>query len=239
MTVLAEPMIPLRLSRDLLSRRVADILRQQIIGGQILDGSRIVEDDWAEKLGVSRGPVHEALNILERERLVKSTPGKGTYAKALTEESVRQLFAVRMMLEPAAFELAARHLARHPEEAGALRALADQFALAVAQNRSGEFAARDLAIHRRIWELSGNEHLAYVLEQLTAHSAVLVYLETERRAAWRETTPRTHREFIEAVISGDPTVAGECIRQHLALSHQRSWEALSQVLTASAASEPA
>jgi DNA-binding GntR family transcriptional regulator len=150
-------------SRELLGRKVADVLRRQIILGQMPDGARLVEDDLAARFGVSRGPIREAFTALERERLVRTCPGKGTYVRALTEDSVRQLFAVRTILEVQAAELAARRVAAEPGQAAVLRSLAERFARAAENGHLDQYAELDHDIHRKIWELSGNEHLADVL----------------------------------------------------------------------------
>jgi DNA-binding GntR family transcriptional regulator len=222
----------LRVSRDLLGQKVADILRRQIILGQIPDGTRLVEDDLASRFGVSRGPIREAFTVLERERLVRTRLGKGTYVRALTEDSVRQLFAVRTSLEVGAAEMAARRVAAEPEQAAVLRSLAEHFARAAEEGRLAQYVELDHDIHRKIWELSGNEHLADVLGYLTVLSRVIVALEYESRDQWREVTPRSHRKLVEAVASGDPVVAGECARQHLESSLQGALSALRQVRSA-------
>ena len=219
----------LLVSRDLLGRKVADILRRQIVLGQIPDGTRLVEDDLASRLGVSRGPIREAFTTLERERLVRTRPGKGTYVRALTEDSVRQLFAVRTILEVQAAELAARRVAEEPEQAAVLNALVERFARAAAEGRMSQIVDLDHDIHRKIWELSGNEHLADVLGYLTELSTVIVALEFESRAQWREVTPANHRKLVEAVASGDPEVAGQWARQHLEASLQGALSALRHV----------
>ena len=207
-----------QVTRDSLGHKVADVLRRQIILGQIADESRLVEDELAARLGVSRGPIRDAFSILEREHLVRTCPGKGTYVRALTEDSVRQLFAVRTTLEVHAAELAAARVAAAPEQAPILRALAERFAVAAAEGRASEYAQVDLDIHRKIWQLSGNEHLADVLGYLTTLSGVILSLESESRAQWREVTPYTHWKLVEAVASGDPRVAGDWAREQLAKS---------------------
>ena len=229
METATDPPESLHVSRELLGRKVADILRRQIILGQIPDGARLVEDDLAARFGVSRGPIRQAYTTLERERLVRTRPGKGTYVRALTEDSVRQLFAVRTILEVSAAELAARRVASEPEQAMVLRTLADRFARAAEEGRLAQYAELDHDIHRKIWELSGNEHLADVLGYLTVLSRVIVALEYESRSQWREVTPRTHRKLVEAVASGDPEVAGQWARQHLEASLHGALSALRQV----------
>ena len=209
---------PQTVSRELLGQKVADALRSRIILGHIPDGTRLVEDDLASAFGVSRGPLREAFVVLERERLVRTRPGKGTYVRALTPDSVRQLFAVRTILEVQAAELAALRVAADPTQADVLRALVERFVTAGDNGRLAEQTELDHAIHRKIWELSENEHLADVLRYLTSLSRVIVAVEAESTPGWHESTARTHRMLVESVISGNPAVAGDWARRHLAVS---------------------
>jgi DNA-binding GntR family transcriptional regulator len=218
----------IRVSRELLSRKIADALRPEIVSGRIPDGTRLVEEDLASRLGVSRAPVREALAMLEQERLVSSTPGKGTYVRALDADSVRQLFAVRTLLESFAAELAAERIASDQSQAASLRELAGRFAAAASAGRASELADLDLAIHRRIWDLSGNEHLADVLRYLTRISGAILSLDAERTANWREVAPKTHRQLVDAVASGDPRVAGDWIRADAAAQLASALSALGQ-----------
>ena len=89
-----------------------------------------------------------------------------------------------------------------------MEALVERFARAAAEGQMSQIVELDHDIHRKIWELSGNEHLADVLGYLTVLSTVIVALEFESRAQWREVTPASHRKLVEAVASGDLEVAG-------------------------------
>jgi DNA-binding GntR family transcriptional regulator len=214
------------LSRDLLSRKVADVLSRQILSGTIPSGSRLVGDEVADMLGVSRVPVREALVMLERERLVTSTPGRGAFVRELTEEWVTDLFEVRALLEVRAAERAALRIAADPGLAEELRTLSRRFSQAAAEGLAAEYIERDLGVHRGIWKLSGNQHLLDVLTDISAPAAVLLTIESERTSNWDISAPRRHEVLVEAVASGDPKVAGEVIREHMARAEQAALQAL-------------
>ena len=82
-------------------------LRDSILRGSLLPGTRISEPNLAEQLGISRTPVREALQRLSQEGLVELTPAKGARVRVLSAEEVREVYEARAMLEGEAARLAA------------------------------------------------------------------------------------------------------------------------------------
>ncbi len=91
---------------------VSDELRRLVVTGELPPGSRIVEDRLAERLGVSRNPVREALQALAAEGFVEILPRRGAVVAQITPEQAEDLFDVRTALEPLAARLAARRRRR-------------------------------------------------------------------------------------------------------------------------------
>jgi DNA-binding GntR family transcriptional regulator len=85
-------------------------LEEQIIAGRLKPRQRLVEEEIAREMSVSRSPVREALRGLEREGLVVLTPGRGACVADLTPEEVDDVYAVRARLGGLLFSLAARHI---------------------------------------------------------------------------------------------------------------------------------
>ena len=85
-------------------------LEEQIIAGRLKPRQRLVEEEIAGEMSVSRSPVREALRALEREGLVTLTPGRGACVADLTPEEVDDVYAVRARLGGLLFSLAARHI---------------------------------------------------------------------------------------------------------------------------------
>lgn len=202
-----------RIQRDLLSAKVANVLRQMILSGQFAANTRLVEDELASQLGTSRAPLREALSVLNREGLVVSQPGRGTYVKGFTEKSVRDLFAVRTVLEVLAAELAATRI--EPQEVDELRELLRQMDDIVTREGNGDYSDVDIRIHRLIWRTSGNERLVEVLESLLAPVVVFIRLNAEHYSDWTEVA-HLHRELIEAIASGDRELAARTMQLHQA-----------------------
>jgi len=94
----------------LLSRTVADWLAERIISGEEIPGARLTETKLAEEAGVSRSPVREALRILQSEGLVDIVPRYGAQVAYIGIHDVEELYACRMLLEPACAGLAVEAL---------------------------------------------------------------------------------------------------------------------------------
>ena len=87
------------LKRKNLALDVATLLRELIARGDLPPGTHLVEVEMAKKLGVSRGPLREALRILESEGLVKSYPGRGSFVSEISERDILEIYSLRTILE--------------------------------------------------------------------------------------------------------------------------------------------
>src|SRR5829696_3252000 len=108
---------------DQLSSRTYETIRDRILQGELPAGKRLTVRELAESLGVSVTPVRDAFNRLAADGLVAVSPRRGTYVASLTTRDVRELYDLRIMLEPAAAEIAA--LSFSEDEVAALRAVAE------------------------------------------------------------------------------------------------------------------
>ncbi len=119
---------------------VQDELRRMILSGELPPGSRLVEDRLAERLGVSRNPVREAIRVLSAEGFVEVLPRRGAVVASMGQAEVAELFDARMALETLAARLAAPHVTALPagERAGPRHH----------PRHDGERGARDRAGHR-------------------------------------------------------------------------------------------
>lgn len=212
-----------QVSRELLGDKVADVLRYQIITGEMADGDRLVELDVATRLGVSRATLREALTTLEHEGLVASTPGQGTYIRALTEERVHQLYDLRAVLEVHAIKLAAEQI--NNEQVDELNALLVAMTQSVRLGVISEFVSIDLQIHSLIWEISDNEFLVRALEYPHSLSKALVYLNAENYTDWPRVV-ELHQYLVDAITSGNKKAAALRMQEHLEDSQQKALLAL-------------
>ena len=143
---------------------VFNTLRQAILKGELAPGERLMEIQLAQKLGVSRTPIREAIRKLELEGLVLMIPRKGAEVAKISEKSLRDVLEVRRSLEELAAELACQRM-----DAEALKDLEDAqkaFIQAVESGETMTMAEADEHFHDVIYMGTGNTRLVQILNNL-------------------------------------------------------------------------
>ena len=144
--------------------RVVTMLREAIVSGAIPRGEQIVEGKLAQQLGVGQGLVREALIELEHQGFVQRTPFSGTNVSTMTLEDAKQIFEMRIELEPLAFFLAAKNA--DDRDLADLKELAGKTVIAFeAQDLDGFFESH-LNFRKKIWRLAGNKFVQQALERV-------------------------------------------------------------------------
>jgi DNA-binding GntR family transcriptional regulator len=185
-------------------------LRRRIVDAQYLPGERLTEERLAADFGVSRNPVREALRVVEAEGFVEVQPRRGAVVATPDEDTMRDLFAVRALLEPLAARLAA--LRAQDDELAGLRALLDQARVATEDDDLDRVAELNSALHTRVVELSGNVWLLQFSRAMYRHVHWVFRLGAATRAAhsWKE-----HVRLIEALEAHDPDAAELAAAEHV------------------------
>jgi DNA-binding GntR family transcriptional regulator len=194
---------------DATGRRIAHILRERIITGEIDMGDKLGERDLAEELGVSRVPVREALHVLEAEGFVSSAHRRAAVVHRFTVDDARELFDMRMHLEPLAAALAAERAAAGADTA-ALRAALD--VAHVASVAAASASSRNSDLHDEIFALAGHALLSRMSGLLTGRTRWLFRLTPERDTPgrWDE-----HAEMVEAIVGGHVSLARTLAAAHV------------------------
>ncbi len=143
---------------------VFNTLRDAILTGKLLPGERLMENQLAEKLGVSRTPVREALRMLELENLVELVPRKGAQVLDMTEKDIINILEVRSVLEGLATGLACKKMS--PEGIVELKHLQEKFEKAIADKELEEIAALDEQFHHLIFLSTDNDKLIQIFKNL-------------------------------------------------------------------------
>lgn len=141
---------PLRLS-------VVEALRDAIGSGALKPGQRIVEQDLAEQLGVSRLPIREAIRQLEHEGLLESIPHKGAVVATVSEQDIREMFSLRDALETLAAGLVAQRAS--PGEVNQLQAIVDQMREQSERRDFDRLFEIDTEFHTQLCTFSRHERL--------------------------------------------------------------------------------
>lgn len=185
---------------------ILDFIRE----GVYAPGERLREEEVAERLGVSRTPVREALGRLQEKGLLQAAPGRGLAIATLDTEDVFELYAMRGELEG----LVARFAAQHATEAeiANLEQLNTQFAAA----RSPKEAARvNRAFHARLYAAARNRYLRAAVQDLHETIALLprtTFVREKRLGAAAE----EHAGILAAVAARNAPAAAEAARAHIA-----------------------
>lgn len=193
---------------DTVTRR----LRDAILAGELVDGQRVVERDIAQGLGVSRGPVRDALRQLAAEGLVISQPRRGSRIASLTPQDGEEIMAIRGAIEP----LAVRYLVRgeHEPRFESLHEILDVMREACEAGNWSQAVLQDFALHRQLYLLCPSRRLLRVWEGI---SAPLLHIFRLNRGLYDsiDEIHHNHANLVADIESGDPTVAEAAIREHI------------------------
>ena len=143
---------------------VFNTLRQAILKGELEPGERLMEIQLAERLGVSRTPIREAIRKLELEGLVLMIPRKGAEVARISEKSLRDVLEIRRSVEELAIELACQRMTE--EEIDDLEAAKKAFADAVARRDMMLMAETDEMYHETIYKGTKNNRLIQIINNL-------------------------------------------------------------------------
>ncbi|HEX3023079.1 MAG TPA: GntR family transcriptional regulator, partial [Lachnospiraceae bacterium] len=143
---------------------VFNTLRQAILKGELEPGERLMEIQLAERLGVSRTPIREAIRKLELEGLVNMVPRKGAEVARITEKDLNDVLEVRCALEELAVELACKKITKDQIEE--LKSTLVQFKRATKGNDLTEIAESDVQFHEIIFEATKNTRLIQMINNL-------------------------------------------------------------------------
>jgi len=197
-----------------LAVQAADAIRQLIAVGHVAGGDRLVESRLAEQLGVSRGPVRDALRLLAAEGLVRDEPRRGTFVVRLTEQDVVDIYDLRIAVETAAVRL----LLQRDGDLKPLRVVVDDMR-AVARD-APRAAEADLRFHGAVCAQSGNSRLRDVHRRYATELLILLRMDEEELPHAPGATVAEHEELLAALSRG-PEAAEAAFRAHLEEARDR------------------
>ena len=192
--------------------QVFEHLRDEILSDRLPPGTELQEVALAESLGISRGPLREALGRLAAEGLVTIRPRRGATVTRYTRQEFVDAYQVREALESLAMRLAVPRLT--DEDRAAVHRLTDEMAEHVEQGDVKAFFAANREFHRAFVIASGNERLRAMHEQLMHQMSRLLSKSLELRGSLDQSVTE-HRAILEAVDAGDADAAARLLEQHV------------------------
>lgn len=191
---------------------VFNTLRQAILRGELKPGERLMEIQLANKLGVSRTPIREAIRKLELEGLVLMIPRKGAEVAEITEKSLRDVLEVRRALEELAVELACEKIT--PEQIQKLKDAAEGFKDALKDGNITGIAEADVKFHDVIYLATDNQKLIQLLNNLR-EQMYRYRVEYLKRSDFHHQLICEHEEIIETIENGQKERAVQVVCQHV------------------------
>jgi DNA-binding GntR family transcriptional regulator len=215
--------------------RLVRDLSDAILSGEFEPGDRLDEHSLADRFGVSRTPVREALRQLATTGLVEVRPRRGAVVASLTADRLAELFGAMAELEATCSRLSA--IGMSPVERRRLEALHDAMQTFVTENDPEGFAAANLTFHTMIYAGAHNAPLAEMAAGL--RQRLLPYRRAQFHTPGR--LPRSHAEHgavVAAITAADAPAAHAAMLRHVSLVED-SFERLAAAFTQSKASKTA
>ncbi|HXX92629.1 MAG TPA: GntR family transcriptional regulator [Planctomycetota bacterium] len=211
---MAAPAVSLSpIRRNSLTQEVITRLRAAILAGELAPGTPLPETHTAQKLGVSRVPVREALVELERVGLVQFSGHGRACVRTFTDEDVHEILSLRATLQTMAARLAAARLT--DEDLGRLEAILVRTSRTVDLT---EFSRLDAAFHDEIVAIARHRQLVRVWNDLRAQMELwLARLHRQRDRARhdvRKATLQAHRKMLDTLATRRPEAAAELMERH-------------------------
>lgn len=191
---------------------IFDSLREAIIMGELKPGERIMEIQFAEKMGVSRTPVREAIRKLELEGLVVMAPRKGAHVAELSVKDIKDVLEIRSSLDGLASSLAAQRIT--DEELKELNNILKQFENYMEKNNVNGLIKKDVEFHDLIYKASRNERLSHIASNLKdqIHRFRVVYLKDYSSP---KELVKEHNDIYNAIKNKDAGLANHLAAEHI------------------------
>lgn len=187
-------------------------LRQAILRGELKPGERLMEIQLANKLGVSRTPIREAIRKLELEGLVLMIPRRGAEVAEITEQSLRDVLEVREALEELSVKLACEHVTK--DQIAEMKEAAAAFKESLKGDDVTRIAEADVAFHDVINMATANQKLIQILNNLR-EQMYRYRVEYLKKREFYDQLVEEHEMLIQAVENREKERAVEIICRHI------------------------
>ncbi|HVU10743.1 MAG TPA: GntR family transcriptional regulator [Phototrophicaceae bacterium] len=212
MSDFSDPLVPA--SKRSLADDVVERLRQAIWSGRLAPDERLREEMLAEFLGVSRGPIREALTRLEREGLVVKYPNRGAVVARLSPEDLDEVFSLRLAIERLAVRMAVRNA--EPKHFEQMEAVIDQLAALPGDKLTEQQAAAlDVAFHEILYQAAKHRRLYETWATLKPQVYIFLLTRNVGNSDFRLYTVQSHQQLLDTIRSRDAERAEAVITEHV------------------------
>lgn len=205
-----------RIERLVLSEQVAKIITDGLLEGRFQPGERLVENELAELLGVSRSPIREALTELANSGLVDRRPGRGASIRQWTVKDLEDLFSIRTLLEGEVLRLVFQALPAL--DISPLDDFVPEMEKAAADQDYSRMIELDVNFHRTLWALAGNKLLEQVLQGLSLQFRLFLTLNWKFHGGIDKVADN-HRRIIAALRKGPEDRVRRAMADHVVVEN--------------------
>ncbi len=206
--------------RRVLMDDVVDAIREAILSGKLAPGTRLIEDDLASRLAVSRGPIRQALFKLQQEGLVAHETHRGATVASVSPGDIEEIYSLRTALERLAIDQACKRAT--PEDLAPLDAILLLFQstprTSITRKKVAEF---DIDFHDAIFRAAHHNRLYRTWESLRSQVMVFLLLRDALPDDYLDSWYRDHSRLLEAVRSRDVERATATIEEHIGSAYKR------------------
>lgn len=201
--------------RKVFREEIRNAIREAIFSRELKPGDRIIETYWAKELGVSQGPVREAIRDLEAMGLVETVPFKGSRVRSLTEKDIRDNYSVRICLESKSIRDAIQNLDDDALEAlgSNLQSILEEMDESAGQGDLRAFTEQDAAFHRAIINATENQVLLRLWEQCNMRNWYTVSALTDAKSLKKLQVG--HQKLTNAICRRNLKEATTTLKDHL------------------------
>src|SRR3984957_2846378 len=203
------------------SKKVEAHLRKAIHAGKLRPRQRIIEEDLAKELQVSRGPVREALLRLERDGLVVTTSRRGTFIRDISLAEIGVIFRMRAKLEG----LCVRYMRENSsvDAPDLLNRALKKLKTAAAKNNEEQFFHADMELHRTIWKAS-NQPLLYRTLNLLMNPYIFIIARAYSSRIPLVNRRENHEQYVKMVLKTPLDKIEEEVEQYFAGLYSRTFD---------------
>ena len=195
----------------LMSEEIADILRENIISGNINPGEKVNEYQVAKLLNISRPPIREAFRLLAAEGLITLVPRKGAFVSKMSSQEVEEIYEMKSMMESFAVRLAIPII--NGKEVSELDSILRLMEEKIKENNFKQIQRLNIEFHRKMIKMSKNERLIHFYESIVLPIRKYQRIGLSAPASW-ETSLQEHRDIVEAIRYRNIELAERLTREH-------------------------
>ncbi len=195
-----------------LPNRVYLIMEEAILQGKIKPGERLIEEELARALGVSRAPIREAMRMMQRDGLIVAVPRKGTFVNSISREDIEEIYEVAGVLEGLAVRLFCQRAT--DDELAELRDIYEQM--------EGQSRSEDLATYRKL----NRDFHEYLIKGSRNKKIKEIYSMFQKQISWfqnvnlslpgnREISLREHKKILALLLKRNAAAAGDVAAEHV------------------------